>query len=97
MSTPDEAVAHVRAVVAQGCTARACTTNFDCWSPRGLAPVEALHAATFVPARRFDLDDRGWIAPEARADLVLVDGDPLPGSRTASPRVPYGAGAQPIS
>jgi imidazolonepropionase-like amidohydrolase len=42
----------------------------------GLTPVQALAAATLVPARRFRLDDRGRIAPGLRADLVLVDGDP---------------------
>lgn len=42
----------------------------------GLTPVEALRAATSVPARRFHLDDRGRIANGYRADLVLVDGDP---------------------
>ncbi len=43
----------------------------------GLTPAEALAAATSVPARCFDLQDRGQIAPGKRADLVLVDGDPL--------------------
>ena len=42
----------------------------------GLTPVEALRAATSVPARRFALTDRGRIAPGLRADLLLVDGDP---------------------
>lgn len=42
----------------------------------GLTPVEALRAATSVPARRFGLADRGVIVPGARADLLLVDGDP---------------------
>lgn len=42
----------------------------------GFAPIEALRAATSVPARRFGLGDRGRIVPGARADLVLVDGDP---------------------
>jgi len=42
----------------------------------GLTPVEALRAATSVPARRFGLTDRGRIAPGLRADLLLVDGDP---------------------
>lgn len=42
----------------------------------GLTPVEALAAATSVPAERFGLDDRGAIAPGKRADLVLVEGDP---------------------
>jgi imidazolonepropionase-like amidohydrolase len=42
----------------------------------GLTEKEALAAATSVPARHFDLGDRGLIAPGKRADLVLVDGDP---------------------
>jgi imidazolonepropionase-like amidohydrolase len=42
----------------------------------GLTPIEALRAATATPARRFGLTDRGRIAPGARADLLLVDGDP---------------------
>jgi imidazolonepropionase-like amidohydrolase len=42
----------------------------------GLSPVQALAAATSVPARRFGLDDRGRIAPGLRADLLLVNGDP---------------------
>jgi imidazolonepropionase-like amidohydrolase len=43
----------------------------------GFSTVEALRAATSVPARRFGLDDRGRIAPGMRADLLLVDGDPV--------------------
>jgi imidazolonepropionase-like amidohydrolase len=42
----------------------------------GLTPVEALQAATSIPARAFRLRDRGLIAPGMRADLLLVDGDP---------------------
>lgn len=42
----------------------------------GFTPVEALRASTSVPARRFSLTDRGRIAPGARADLLLVNGDP---------------------
>jgi imidazolonepropionase-like amidohydrolase len=42
----------------------------------GLTPVQALAAATSVPAAIFHLDDRGRIAAGRRADLVLVAGDP---------------------
>jgi hypothetical protein len=42
----------------------------------GLSPLEALRAATSVPARAFALPDRGRIAAGLRADLVLVKGDP---------------------
>src|SRR5207249_9878308 len=42
----------------------------------GLTPVQALAAATSVPAQAFHLSDRGWIRPGMRADLVLVEGDP---------------------
>lgn len=43
----------------------------------GLPPAAALAAATSVPVDRFRIPDRGRIAPGKRADLVLVDGDPL--------------------
>lgn len=43
----------------------------------GLAPVEALRAATSVPARVFALEGRGCLRAGCRADLVLVDGNPL--------------------
>ncbi|WP_312867986.1 amidohydrolase family protein [Amycolatopsis pithecellobii] len=42
----------------------------------GLTPIEALRSATSVPARHFGLHDRGVIRPGARADLLLVDGNP---------------------
>lgn len=42
----------------------------------GLTPVESLRAATSVPARRFDLIDRGEIKVGKRADLLLVKGNP---------------------
>jgi imidazolonepropionase-like amidohydrolase len=42
----------------------------------GLAPAQALAAATSVPARVFRLPDRGRISPGLRADLLLVSGDP---------------------
>ena len=43
----------------------------------GLTNVDALRAATSRPARYFGLADRGVIEPGRRADLVLIDGDPL--------------------
>jgi imidazolonepropionase-like amidohydrolase len=43
----------------------------------GLSAVEALRSATVSAAERFGLDDRGVIAPGKRADLVLIDGDPV--------------------
>lgn len=43
----------------------------------GLTPGEALAAATSVPARMFRLGKRGRIANGYKADLVLVDGNPL--------------------
>jgi imidazolonepropionase-like amidohydrolase len=43
----------------------------------GLSPAEVLLAATSLPARYFGLTDRGVIEPGKRADLVLLDGDPL--------------------
>jgi imidazolonepropionase-like amidohydrolase len=42
----------------------------------GLPPIEALRAATSTPARRFGLTDRGRITAGARADLLLINGDP---------------------
>ena len=42
----------------------------------GLTPMQALAAATSIPAQSFHLSDRGWVRPGMRADLVLVEGDP---------------------
>ena len=43
----------------------------------GLSTAAALRAATSLPAKHFGLPDRGTIEPGLRADLVLIDGDPL--------------------
>ncbi|WP_329236762.1 amidohydrolase family protein [Streptomyces sp. NBC_00111] len=43
----------------------------------GLTVREALRATTSLPAESFGLRDRGAIRPGYRADLLLVDGDPL--------------------
>jgi imidazolonepropionase-like amidohydrolase len=42
----------------------------------GFSPIEALRAATSLPATTFHLQGRGRIAAGYRADLVLVNGDP---------------------
>jgi imidazolonepropionase-like amidohydrolase len=43
----------------------------------GLTPTQALIAATSAPADAFGLADRGRIAAGQRADLLLVNGNPL--------------------
>jgi imidazolonepropionase-like amidohydrolase len=44
----------------------------------GLTPMEAIQSATIVPARVMKLDkELGTIQPGKRADLIIVDGNPL--------------------
>ena len=43
----------------------------------GLSTVDALRAATSLPAKHFGLHDRGVIEPGRRADLVLLTADPI--------------------
>ena len=43
----------------------------------GLTPLDTLRAATSTAARCFHLWDRGTIMGGLRADLLLIDGDPL--------------------
>jgi imidazolonepropionase-like amidohydrolase len=43
----------------------------------GLSTIDALCAATVLPARHFGLEDRGTIEPGKRADLVLLSADPI--------------------
>jgi alpha-D-ribose 1-methylphosphonate 5-triphosphate diphosphatase PhnM len=46
-----------------------------CWCSPASPPIEALRAATALPADRFGLTDRKRIRAGLRADPVLVDGD----------------------
>jgi imidazolonepropionase-like amidohydrolase len=43
----------------------------------GLTPRAALAAATSLPAHVFHLPGRGCVAVGCRADLILIDGNPL--------------------
>jgi imidazolonepropionase-like amidohydrolase len=44
----------------------------------GMTPMEAIQSATIVSARAMGLDrDSGTVEPGKRADLILVEGDPL--------------------
>ncbi|KAK5107763.1 hypothetical protein LTR62_000687 [Meristemomyces frigidus] len=43
----------------------------------GFSPAEALNAATALPAARFGFMDRGRIREGMRADLLLVEGNPV--------------------
>jgi imidazolonepropionase-like amidohydrolase len=43
----------------------------------GFTPAEALRAATYLNAKRFKFADSGEIRTGLRADLVLVEGDPM--------------------
>jgi imidazolonepropionase-like amidohydrolase len=42
----------------------------------GLTPLQALTAATSVPAKAFQLGQRGRVADGFKADVLLVEGDP---------------------
>ncbi|KAJ5397047.1 hypothetical protein N7509_005160 [Penicillium cosmopolitanum] len=43
----------------------------------GLSTTEALRAATSLPAKYFGLNDRGVIKPGYRADLILIQDNPI--------------------
>ncbi len=51
--------------------------EIDLLAKAGLSPAAALTAATAAPARAFRLADRGRIARGLKADLLMVNGDPL--------------------
>ena len=43
----------------------------------GFTPTDALRSATSLPAARFGFKDRGQIKEGLRADLTLVEGNPM--------------------
>lgn len=43
----------------------------------GFTPAEALRSATALTAKRFKFQDRGRISEGLKADIVLVEGNPL--------------------
>jgi imidazolonepropionase-like amidohydrolase len=52
--------------------------TIELYTMAGLTPLEAIQAATIVPARAMGLDkELGTIEPGKRADLILVKGNPL--------------------
>jgi imidazolonepropionase-like amidohydrolase len=52
--------------------------EIELYAEAGLTPMEAIGAATAVPARVMNLArDSGTIAPGLRADLIVVEGNPL--------------------
>jgi imidazolonepropionase-like amidohydrolase len=52
-------------------------TSWWRWSKAGLAPAEAILAATVEAAALLRRKDLGKIAVGATADFVVIDGDPL--------------------
>ena len=66
----------------------------------GYTPAEAIRAATVVPARVYNLRDRGVIAPGKRADLILLNSNANPLANVTATRdiaqvwlqgIPYGS------
>jgi imidazolonepropionase-like amidohydrolase len=51
--------------------------ELDLLAAVGLGAADLLRAATMLPAIYFGLTDRGIIEPGKRADLALLDDDPL--------------------
>ncbi|MGH9779057.1 MAG: amidohydrolase family protein [Candidatus Acidiferrales bacterium] len=51
--------------------------ELDAFVRLGVAPMDAIRAATFWPARLLKRDDLGVVAPGKLGDLIVVDGDPL--------------------
>lgn len=56
---------------------RALQEELELLTGAGMTPAEALQSATSAPAEYFGFSDRGRIAPGLRADLLLVEGNPV--------------------
>lgn len=71
--------------------------ELDIYVSAGLTPREALHTATVAPPRFFGLlDQDGTIAAGRRADLVLLDANPLEGLQTLRQPRAVIVGGQPL-
>jgi imidazolonepropionase-like amidohydrolase len=55
----------------------AASVEMDLYVEAGLTPMDALRAATQDAARSVALPDRGTLQPDSRADLLVLDADPL--------------------
>ncbi|UKZ93017.1 uncharacterized protein TrAFT101_007950 [Trichoderma asperellum] len=66
---------NVKAIHAAGIPILAGTDAVGLLTP--ISPSQALRAATIIPAEHHQLTDRGQIAPGMRADLVLLNSNPL--------------------
>ena len=52
--------------------------EMELYNEAGFTPMEAIQSATIVPARVMGLDsDLGTVEPGKRADIIIVDGNPL--------------------
>lgn len=51
--------------------------EFELMARGGMSNLEILRSATSVPAAFFGFDDRGWVKDGFRADLLLVEGNPV--------------------
>ena len=62
-----------------GCSrVTACIAKSSCTSQAGFTPMEAIQAATIVPARVMGLDkELGTVEKGKRGDLILINGNPL--------------------
>ena len=60
------------------CPGTRCIRELELYVEAGFTPAEAIAAATIVPARALGRDgELGTIAVGKRADLIVVDGNPL--------------------